>query len=136
MFDVRGNASDSVTGTRHLVANRRGFLTRRSRRNPSSVALDYVLDNRGAFGLDAGDVSALRQVRRYRSASGATHLQWEQTYRGLPVFGTEVRANVARDGRLINAGGAPLPDPSVRSIDPDLSERAAVRVAGGRSGLG
>ncbi len=52
------------------------------------------------------------------------------------MFGTEVRANVARDGRLINAGGAPLPDPSVRSIDPDLSERAAVRVAGGRRGSG
>ena len=71
-----------------------------------------------------------------RSASGAIHLQWEQTYRGIPVFGTEVRANVADDGRLINAGGAPLPDPSVRSIEPELSERAAVRAAGGRSGSG
>jgi hypothetical protein len=135
-FDVRGKARDSVTGTRRLVARRRGFLTGRSKASPSSVALGFVRRNPDAFGLDGGDVAGLRPVRRYRWGSGATHLQWEQTYRGIPVFGTEVRANVARDGRLINAGGAPLPDPSVRSIAPKLSERAAVRAAGGRNGSG
>ncbi len=135
-FDVRGQARGSVTGTRRLVARRRGFLTGRSKAAPASVALGFVRRNPGAFGLDAGDIAGLRQVRRYRSGSGATHIQWEQTYRGIPVFGTEVRANVADDGRLINAGGAPLPDPSVRSTKPGLSERAAVRAAGGRTGSG
>ena len=133
-FDIRGRARERVTGTRRLVARRRGFLTRPSEAAPGRVALAYVRRHDGAFGLDDGDLAGLRQVRRYRSGSGATHLQWEQTYRGIPVFGTEVRANVDSEGRLINVGGAPLPDPSVPSIVPRLSERRAVRAAGGREG--
>ena len=117
VFDVRGRTRDRVTGTRRLVARRRGFLTGRSGAGAGSVALGYVRRHKRDFGLDGGDLAGLRQVRHYRFGRGATHLQWEQTYRGIPVFGTEVRANVDSEGRLISVGGAPLPDPSVLKID-------------------
>ncbi|MEA2420870.1 MAG: extracellular elastinolytic metalloproteinase, partial [Thermoleophilaceae bacterium] len=87
---------------------------------PVTVALDYVRAHEGRFRLDADDIDGLRLTRSYRSGSGAVHLQWEQVYRGIPVFGTGLVANVDAEGRLINAGGAPLPDPHVDSIEPRL----------------
>lgn len=97
-----------------------GFLTAPSERRPVTIALDYVSAHPERFQLDRDDVDALRLTRSYRSASGAVHLQWEQRYRGVPIFGSGLRANVTEDGRLINASGAPLPDPRVDSIDPRL----------------
>ena len=57
------------------------------------------------------------------------HLQWEQLYRGIPVFGPGLRANVAADGQLINVGEGALPDPGVRSVDPRLSALDALLAA-------
>ena len=111
-----------------------GFLTAPSERRPAAVALGYVRGHRGQFGLDDGDVAGLRLVRAYRSGSGAAHLQWEQSYRGIPVFGAGLRANVDADGRLINIGDGALADPAVDSIAPRLSALEALLAAGRGAG--
>ena len=64
------------------------------------------------------------------SARAAVHLQWEQSYRGIPVFGPGLRANVDADGRLINVGAGAQPDPRVASIEPRLSALDALLAAG------
>ena len=87
---------------------------------PSTVALDYVRDHPESFRLDENDVDGLRLADTYRSGSGAVHLRFEQYYRGVPVFGPGLHANVDRDGQLINIGGAAQPDPHVDSITPRL----------------
>ncbi len=87
---------------------------------PATVALDYVRAHPESFRLDEGDVDGLRLADSHRSGSGAVHLRFEQYYRGVPVFGPGLHANVDRDGRLINIGGAAQPDPRVDSIDPRL----------------
>ena len=85
------------------------------------MALDYVRRHRAGFDLDEGDLDGLRLVRSYRFGRGTTHLQWEQSYRGIPVFGFGLRANVDADGRLINIGDGARPDPAVASTEPRLS---------------
>jgi hypothetical protein len=87
---------------------------------PATVALDYLRGHPESFRLDEGDIDGLKVADSYRSGSGAVHLRFEQFYRGVPVFGPGVHANLGRDGELINIGGAAQPDPQVDSIDPRL----------------
>lgn len=117
-----------------LHARGGGFLTAPSEGRPATVALDYVRGHPGTFDLDESDLKGLHLVRAYRSGSGAAHLQWEQYYRGIPVFGPGLRANVDADGRLINVGGGAQPDPAVASIEPRLSALEALLAAGRAAG--
>ena len=106
-----------------------GFLTAPSDARPVTIALDYVRAHPRTFELDGNDVDGLRLTRAYRSGGGDVHLQWEQLYRGIPVFGPGLRANVAADGQLINVGEGALPDPRVGSIEPRLSALDALLAA-------
>ena len=112
------------------------FLTGPSERRPATVALGYVSARTATFGLDQGDLDGLRLTRAYRWGAGAVHLQWEQVYRGIPVFGPGLRANVDAQGRLINVGAGAQPDPHVSSIVPRLpapkGERATLTIFGDR----
>src|SRR4051794_37437608 len=122
-------ASAARPASEPLRANPGGFLTAPSDERPVTVALDYVRDHPRAFELDGNDLTGLRLTRSYRSGAGAVHLQWEQVYRGIPVFGPGLRANVAADGQLINVGEGALPDPGVSSIEPRLSALDALLAA-------
>jgi extracellular elastinolytic metalloproteinase len=112
-----------------LRAHTGGFLTGPLDKRPGAVALDYVRSHPRAFELDANDLDGLRLTRSYRSADGVRHLQWEQVYRGLPVFGPGLRANVTAGGRLINVGEGAVADPGGVSIQPRLSATDAVLAA-------
>jgi hypothetical protein len=118
--------SDPLTGGIRLLAKRDGYLTGPRAASPRRIALDYVREQADAFGLDEGDLAAFELSHSYRSESGATHLQWQQTYRGIPAFDEGLRANVAADGQLINVGGAPRPDLAVTSIEPRIGAREAL----------
>ena len=113
-----------------LHARAGGFLTAPSEHRPKTIALDYVRAHPGTFRLDEGDLAGLTLARAYRFGKGAVHLQWEQSYRGIPVFGPGLRANVDADGRLINVGAGAQPDPRVASIEPRLSALEALLAAG------
>jgi extracellular elastinolytic metalloproteinase len=122
-------ASAARPASEPLRAKPGGFLTAPSNERPVTVALDYVRDHPRTFELDGNDLAGLRLTRSYRSGGGAVHLQWEQVYRGIPVFGPGLRANVAADGQLINVGEGALPDPGVSSIEPRLSALDALLAA-------
>ncbi len=126
---ARRRQRDPLIGGVRTVSDRDGFLTRPSGARPARIAIDFVRRRAARFGLDSSDLAALELTRRYTSESGATHLQWAQTYRGIPAFDNGLRANVSADGRLINVGGAPRPDLAVASIEPRLGPDDAVRAA-------
>ncbi len=100
--------SDPVTGTLRYVGRLDGFLTHASTAPASRVALRYVRQNRIAFGLRAADLKTLRLRDNYVDALGTHHLSWVQRAGGLTLFGQGLRANVAKDGRLINVVGGPM----------------------------
>jgi extracellular elastinolytic metalloproteinase len=122
--DANGTASD-IHAPRD-VTGRGGFLTGPSAGSPKRIALAYVRQRAPALGLDAGDLAALEPTRSYRSESGAVHLWWEQTYKGIPAFDQGLRANVSADGRLINVSGAARPNLAVASIEPRIGPREAL----------
>jgi extracellular elastinolytic metalloproteinase len=51
--------ADPTAGTPRIVARLDGYLTQPSDRDPEAIALDYVREHAGAFGLDDSDLATL-----------------------------------------------------------------------------
>jgi subtilisin-like proprotein convertase family protein len=118
-------AADPVTGGLRSVGRTDGLLTGPSTADPATVALDYVRDHADAFGLDGADLATLKPVNRSVSPDGVTHLAFDQLDGGIGAYDSALTANVTSDGRLINAGGAPVHDLQAPSTDPPLGPAAA-----------
>ena len=120
---------DPLTSTPRMVGRLDGFLTGPSSASPSSVALGYVSANAAAFGLSPETMRGLELARDYVSIDGVHHLFYVQKVNGVPVFGNGLKANVTKDGRLINVLGSPVASPSVGSTSPGLSASGAIASA-------
>jgi subtilisin-like proprotein convertase family protein len=121
--------SQPATGTARVVARRDGFLTAAPPADPLDISLGYVREHAPAFGLDDGDLDALRLTSRYRSPDRVTHLAWTQSYDGVDAYDNVLFANVARDGRLVNAGGSAVGDLAVATLTPPLAAASAAATA-------
>jgi subtilisin-like proprotein convertase family protein len=118
-------AADPVTGGLRSVGRTDGLLTGPSSADPATVAIDYARVNADAFGLDSVDLATLEPVNRSVSPDGVTHLTFGQLDGGIGAYDSALTANVTADGRLINAGGAPVHDLQAPSTDPPLGPAAA-----------
>ena len=74
--------------------------------------------------MTAQDLRELRLVRDYTSVDGVRHLTWAQVIDGITVVDGDLRANVTRDGRLVNVLGGIRRAPDAGSV-PRLSARQA-----------
>ena len=117
---------DRLTGTPRVVARLDDFLTGASEGGAEEVALGYVREHAGAFGLDTGDIAALRLTRAYTDIGGTTHLRWVQTYDGIPALDNGLSASVTHDGRLVNVLGSPRRNLRLADVAPELSAGAAL----------
>ncbi len=81
------------------------------------------------FGIDAGDLAALRLTDRYRSTDGVTHLAYVQTHLGVAAYDNVLLANVDDDGRLLNVSGSAVSGLRVDSVVPDVDASAALAIA-------
>jgi extracellular elastinolytic metalloproteinase len=131
---------DPTTGTARQVAKLDGYLTSASGAGPEDIAREYLRAHPDVFGLTAGQVQGLTLRKQYTDVAGTRHLSFVQTVDGVPVFGNGVKANVARDGRLISVLGAPvrgLPSSLAPArITATEARRTAVRdIAGGKDAV-
>ena len=96
-----------------------------------SIALDHVTTNAADLGVTRADVANLVVTTSYRStASGVTHVNLNQRFRGLEVFGGHVTVNVGRDGKVVFAAGSLVDGlTSGASGDEDLGPTQAVEAA-------
>jgi extracellular elastinolytic metalloproteinase len=117
--------ADPQTGTPAVVARRDGFLTPVTAGGPASAVLDYVAGHPDVFRLDAGDLDGLTLAERHTTPDGVTHLRWEQSYRGVPAIDSELSADVAPGGRIVDVAGAPRGDLAVSSTEPLVSAAEA-----------
>ncbi len=121
---------DGVTGTPRLLATLDGYLTGPSSQAPKDVALGYVADNLGAFGLASEDLDTFRFRDDYRDLKGTHHLSWRQVINDIPVFGYGLQASVNKNGRLLTIGGSPVPTALLTSTTAaTLSADDALRTA-------
>jgi len=126
---------DPLTATARMVGRTNGFLTGPSGASASSIALDYVTRNAAAIGIAQSALASLSLVRDYVSIDGTHHLYYVQSINGVPVFGNGLRANVTKDGRLINVLGSPVADTSTATLSPGISAGEAIAAAKRDAGL-
>jgi extracellular elastinolytic metalloproteinase len=90
-----------------LLAAAPGSLSAQSNVDALDVALNYVDRNAAQLGVTRADVTDLFVTSRYRSShNGVTHVNLNQRYQDLEVFGGHVTVNVAAQGRVVFAGGS------------------------------
>lgn len=91
-----------------------------------AIARALVAEHRDALGL-ASMPGTLEVAREFDSLSGH-HVRWRQTLDGVPVFGSEISAHVAKDGRplLVAADVFPVEGAVTR---PDVASAAATAAA-------
>jgi extracellular elastinolytic metalloproteinase len=109
---------DPTTRTPRVVARLDGFLTGPGTGPPAGIALSYVRSHLPAFGLTARDLAQLHLTKDYVDILGTHHLVWEQRVGGIPMFDNGLRANVTKDGRLINVLGSPIHRLAPRRLRP------------------
>jgi hypothetical protein len=99
---------DPVTGTPRMVAKLDGFLSGPHQGSARTIGLDYLKQHEAAFGITDATLRTLSFVRDYVSIDGTHHLSWRQVRAGIPVFGSGLKINVTKDGRVINVVGSPV----------------------------
>ncbi|MFB7979486.1 M36 family metallopeptidase [Streptomyces vinaceus] len=98
---------DPATGHARMIFNSGGYLTPPSRQAPEHVALAYVRDHRGEFGLTARQAEQLVVVSSYPTRhNGARQVTIGQSIDGMRVHGGLLTATVDKRGRLVILGGA------------------------------
>jgi hypothetical protein len=120
---------DPLTGTPREVARLNGMLTGPSSAPAADIALNYVRAHSAVFHLSAADLANLTLARDYVDITGIHHLSFEQHAGGLTLFGNGLKANVAKNGSLINVLGSPLPGLTAPPSAAAISGSEAIRIA-------
>ena len=72
---------------------------------PVAIARSYVADQAASLGVGAADVTDLRVASSYRSAhTGVTHVNLNQRFDRLEVFGAYVTVNITSDREVLFVG--------------------------------
>jgi len=131
---LKDNARGSVTITERagtgaasfVRAGQNGDLMPADKAAPKGKALGFW-KNYGAL-MGVGDESNLVETSSTTDALGATHITYQQYYKGVPVFGAILKAHVDKDGNLTGVNGVGVPDLSL-STNARLGPAEAARNA-------
>jgi uncharacterized repeat protein (TIGR01451 family) len=109
----------NITGAAETVTNRSGALTAAAPGRSEDIVRAFLAANGGLYGLSAGDLNDLVVLGDSPGGtSGLRMLRMEQQIDGLPVFQSETRFLLSRDGQLVKTTG--LMVPHARSLAPEL----------------
>jgi extracellular elastinolytic metalloproteinase len=98
--------------------------------DPLGVALTHLEKSAPALGVTPGDVADMFVTSSYRSAhNGVTHVNLNQRYQELEVFGGAVTVNVKADGQVLLASGSLVSNLGTASGDAKLQPTEAVEAA-------
>ena len=94
------------------------------------IALSHVRTSTDELGVSSVDVADLFVTSEYTSRhNGVTHVNLNQRFRGLEVFGGHATVNVARDGRVVFVGGRFVSGLTDASGEAELAAAEAVAAA-------
>jgi uncharacterized repeat protein (TIGR01451 family) len=131
-LDVRFS---NLTGGPTEVRNQRGALTSAvPGRKSEDIVRDFLAENGGLYGLSAADLGDLVMLGDSPGGtSGLRMLRMEQQIDGRPIFQSETRFLLDRDGRLMESLGVMVPHarsfvPAVNAADLLTPNQAIVRL--------
>jgi extracellular elastinolytic metalloproteinase len=94
------------------------------------IALSHVRTSTDELGVSSVDIADLFVTSQYTSGhNGVTHVNLNQRFRDLEVFGGHATVNVARDGRVVFVGGRFVSGLTDASGEGDLGAAQAVEAA-------
>ena len=114
------------------------YLTGPQTGSARELALAYLGQQGQRLGVTDRNLPSLVVIREYTSQhNGVTHVYLRQHLDGLEVAGADVSVNVARDGSIINVGGAVVSnlDQPVAGRNPTLDATQALQAAARHLGL-
>ena len=78
--------------------------------DPWDIAIEFMQENAGQFGLTPSDLNDFAVTNMYVSErNGVTHIYLRQLHNGLPVVNADINVNVTAEGRVLNAASSFLP---------------------------
>jgi hypothetical protein len=118
-----------LTGGVDVVRNARGTLTPPSGAgNGYAVAVDFIQSHTALYGLSANDVSTLRfRGESVSRGSGLRMVRIDQAVNGLPVFQSDSRFLLDREGRLVRTVGTLMPGAAFADHGPAGRQHAVPR---------
>jgi subtilisin-like proprotein convertase family protein len=120
-------------GAAEVVRNNLGALTGPAPGKPGQeIVLDFLRANAGLYGLTEADLAALRfKGESLDRKSGLRMVRCEQVVNGLPVFESDTRVTLDREGRIIRIVGLLAPNAPVNAIaiSPAVTPEAALVTA-------
>ncbi len=93
---------------------------------PQGKAQGFLAEYGALFGVS--DQGQLVRTESAEDQYGASHVSYEQVYKGIPVFGAQIRAHVDKDGNLTAVNGVGVPD-----IDIDTNGKLSASAAAERA---
>ena len=127
--DTRGQAMVRVddAGKARFVRLPEKSLPRLGGRSSTDKARNFFRRYGDAFGVADAD-RELIAVRSFRDSSGMEHVVFQQSYRGTPVFGGDLRAHFSKGGDLVAVNGV-FVDSLKISTEPNLTVEVASQIA-------
>jgi Zn-dependent metalloprotease len=93
---------------------------------PQGKARGFLAEYSALFGVS--DPGQLVPTASAQDTYGASHVSYEQVYKGVPVFGALIRAHVDKDGNLTAVNGVGVPD-----LDLDTNAKLSASAAAARA---
>jgi Zn-dependent metalloprotease len=125
--DARGSVALSTEPATKYVgfvrAGRNGDLLPAAGRASAKAKADRFLREYGGL-LGAGSESSLVETTSTKDSLGATHVTYQQYYKGVPVWAGTVKAHIDAKGNLTAVNGVAVPDISLNT-NPRLSAAEA-----------
>lgn len=100
----------SLTGSPEVVEGQSSALTPPSSgRSGYDIVLGYLRANAAVYGLSSKEIDGLHFIGESVSPSGLRMVRFEQVVNGVPIFQSETRAIIDRNGSLVRTLGLLVP---------------------------
>jgi Zn-dependent metalloprotease len=105
---------------------------------PLAVVKDFIAENGAIFEIDGAEVANARVTRDFvTDHNGVRHVTLQQQIGGFDLFDAGIKANVSKEGRLINVSSTMLPRPKGDFVvkGGGMSDLEAIRAAAKAVGI-
>ncbi len=106
-----------------------GFALRGTQKSKAeAVALQFLSNNADLIKLNNPELE-LKQLEMDTDPDGKTHFRYQQVYKNIPVWGSEIRLHLGSDLGIYLFNGRYQPTPSVNTTTPKLTSQEAINIA-------